>query len=81
MHGNKHIAYLPGSVNQLILNNQLIVPDPKVRAMRLHISKTAAKVGLHANFIDSLPYHNLQGQLHCGTNVFRHPNKYFVQPR
>ncbi len=81
MSGTKHIAYLPGSVNQLILNNQLIVPDPKVRAMRLHISKTAAKVGLHANFIDSLPYHNLQGQLHCGTNVFRHPNKYFVKPR
>jgi len=81
MSGTKHIAYLPGSVNQLILNNQLIVPDPKVRSMRLHISKTAAKVGLHANFIDSLPYHNLQGQLHCGTNVFRHPNKYFVKPR
>ncbi|PKL45369.1 MAG: hypothetical protein CVV42_18550 [Candidatus Riflebacteria bacterium HGW-Riflebacteria-2] len=81
MHGDKHIAYLPGSVNQLILNNQLIVPDPKVRSMRLHISKTAAKVGLHANFIDSLPYHNLQGQLHCGTNVFRHPNKYYVKPR
>lgn len=81
MSGTKHIAYLPGSVNQLILNNQLIVPDPKVRAMRLHISKTAAKVGLHANFIDSLPYHNLQGQLHCGTNVFRHPNKYYVKPR
>lgn len=77
----KHIAYLPGSVNQLILNNQLIVPDPKVKAMRQYISITAGKIGLHANFIDSLPYHNLQGQLHCGTNVFRHPNKYFVVPK
>lgn len=81
MYSGKHIAYLPGSVNQLILNNQLIVPDPKVSAMRKHISKAASMIGLHANFIDSLPYHNLQGQLHCGTNVFRHPNKYFVKPR
>jgi hypothetical protein len=81
MNNGKHIAYLPGSVNQLILNNQLIVPDPKVNSMRKHINRTAAMIGLHANFIDSLPYHNLQGQLHCGTNVFRHPNKYFVKPR
>ncbi|HNX78114.1 MAG TPA: protein-arginine deiminase family protein [Candidatus Rifleibacterium sp.] len=81
MYSGKHIAYLPGSINQLILNNQLIVPDPKVKAMRLYISKTAEKIGLHANFIDSMPYHNLQGQIHCGTNVFRHPNKYFVVPK
>lgn len=81
MYSGKHIAYLPGSVNQLILNNQLIVPDPKVENMRRHISRVAGMIGLNANFIDSLPYHNLQGQLHCGTNVFRHPNKYFVQPR
>jgi len=81
MYGGKHIAYLPGSVNQLILNNQLIVPDPKVNAMRRHIARAADMIGLHANFIDSLPYHNLQGQLHCGTNVFRHPNRYFVVPK
>ncbi|MFZ5953443.1 MAG: protein-arginine deiminase family protein [Candidatus Rifleibacteriota bacterium] len=80
MYGN-HIAYLPGSVNQLILNDQLIVPDPKVKAMRMHIKRVVEKMGLHPNFIDSLPYHNLQGQLHCGSNVFRHPNRYFVKPR
>ncbi|MBU1107016.1 MAG: protein-arginine deiminase domain-containing protein, partial [Candidatus Riflebacteria bacterium] len=79
--GDKHIAYLPGSVNQLILNDQLIVPDPKVIVMRRYIQQMAEKIGLHANFIDSLPYHNLEGQLHCGSNVFRHPNKYFVKPR
>lgn len=81
MSDGKHIAYLPGSVNQLILNEQLIVPDPKVKAMRHYIQRTAARIGLNANFVDSLPYHNLQGQLHCGSNVFRHPNKYFVKPR
>ena len=81
MGSNKHIAYFPGSVNQLILNNQLIVPDPQVESMRRNIARSASMIGLKANFIDSLPYHNLQGQLHCGTNVFRHPNKYFVKPR
>ena len=81
MYGGKHIAYIPGSVNQLILNNQLIVPDPKIEIMRKYIARTLGKMGLQANFVDSLPYHNLQGQIHCGTNVFRHPNKYFVKPR
>ncbi len=81
MNNGKHIAYLPGSVNQLILNDLLIVPDPKVRAMRTYIQRVAAKIGMTANFVDSLPYHNLQGQLHCGSNVFRHPNRYFVKPR
>lgn len=78
-HG-KHIAYIPGSVNQLILNNQLIVPDPQVERLRQNIARTATMIGLHANFVDSLPYHNAQGQIHCGTNVFRHPNRYFVKP-
>jgi len=81
MRSDKHIAYFPGSVNQLILNNQLIVPDPQVESMRRNIARSASMIGLKANFIDSIPYHNLQGQLHCGTNVFRHPNKYFVKPR
>lgn len=81
MYSGKHIAYLPGSVNQLILNNQLIVPDPKIEIMRKNIARSVSMLGLQANFVDSLPYHNLQGQIHCGTNVFRHPNKYFVTPR
>ncbi len=81
MHNGKKIAYLPGSVNQLIINNQLIVPDPKISVMRKNIARSASMIGLQANFVDSLPYHNLQGQIHCGTNVFRHPNKYFVKPR
>lgn len=77
----KHIAYLPGSVNQLILNNQLIVPDPKVESLRRNIAKSASILGLKANFVDSMAYHTREGQLHCGSNVFRHPNKYFVKPR
>ncbi|OGK07166.1 MAG: hypothetical protein A2W80_12030 [Candidatus Riflebacteria bacterium GWC2_50_8] len=81
MWGGKHIAYIPGSVNQLILNNQLIVPDPQVERLRKNIARSASMIGLHANFVDSLPYHNAQGQIHCGTNVFRHPNRYFVRPR
>lgn len=81
MSNGKHIAYIPGSVNQLILNNQLIVPDPQVSSFRKNIARTATMIGLNANFVDSMPYHNAQGQIHCGTNVFRHPNRYFVRPR
>jgi hypothetical protein len=81
MWGGKHIAYIPGSVNQLILNNQLIVPDPQVERLRKNIARSASMLGLNANFVDSMPYHNAQGQIHCGTNVFRHPNRYFVRPR
>lgn len=79
--GAKHIAYIPGCVNQLILNRHLIVPDPLVESFRLNIARTASKVGLKANFLNDMMYHVLEGEIHCGTNVFRHPNKYFVRPR
>ncbi len=77
----KHIAYLPGVVNQLILRTHLVIPDPKVEPYRDHIRKVAAKLGLQAHFLDNMYYHNLEGEIHCGTNVFRHPNKYIVKPR
>ncbi len=77
----KHVAYIPGSVNQLILHDQMIVPDPQIESFRGNIARTASMIGMHANFVDSLPYHNAQGQIHCGTNVFRHPNRFFVKPK
>ncbi|PKL45024.1 MAG: hypothetical protein CVV41_02750 [Candidatus Riflebacteria bacterium HGW-Riflebacteria-1] len=81
MRNGKHIAYIPGSVNQLILHDQLIVPDPQVERLRQNIARTASMIGLKANFVDSMSYHSKQGQIHCGTNVFRHPNRYIVRPR
>jgi protein-arginine deiminase len=79
--GGKHIAFIPGTVNQLILNKHLVIPDPLIKSFRQNISKTTKKLGLKAHFINNMPYHLLDGEIHCGTNVFRHPNKYFVKPR
>jgi hypothetical protein len=81
VYGGKHIAYLPGVVNQLILRSHLVIPDPHVEVFRAYIARVAGKVGLHAHFLENMFYHNAEGEIHCGTNVFRHPNKYFVKPR
>lgn len=77
----KHIAYVPGCVNQLILNRHLIIPDPLIESFKLNIARTASRVGLKANFLNDMVYHILEGEIHCGTNVFRHPNKYIVRPK
>ncbi|HNX75760.1 MAG TPA: protein-arginine deiminase family protein [Candidatus Rifleibacterium sp.] len=76
-----YIAYVPGVVNQLILRKHLIIPDPKIKAFSDYIDRVAGKVGLVAHFIDDMPYHTLQGEIHCGTNVLRHPNRYVVRPK
>jgi hypothetical protein len=81
IRGNKLIAYIPGTVNQLILNRYLVIPDPLIESFRISIAQTASRAGLKANFLNNMMYHTLQGEIHCGTNVFRHPNKYFVKPR
>ena len=81
LKGSKHIAYVPGVVNQLILRKHLLIPDPKIKAFRDHITTVARKVGLVPHFLDDMVYHTLEGEIHCGTNVFRHPNRYVVQPK
>jgi|GEM_PF-696008 len=77
----KQIAYVPGVVNQLILRKHLIIPDPQIKSFRDYIDKTAKVAGLSAHFLDDMYYHELAGEIHCGTNVFRHPNKYIVRPK
>ncbi|NLI75039.1 MAG: hypothetical protein GX442_01200 [Candidatus Riflebacteria bacterium] len=79
--GGKHIAFVPGVVNQLIVRRHLIIPDPKIKAFRDYIAGVATKVGLVPHFLDDMPYHTLEGEIHCGTNVFRHPNRYVVKPK
>ncbi|GAB1353437.1 MAG TPA: protein-arginine deiminase family protein [Candidatus Rifleibacterium sp.] len=76
-----YIAHVPGVVNQLVLRKHLIIPDPKIKAFRDHIARVAGKVGLVPHFVDDMPYHVLQGEIHCGTNVLRHPNRYIVKPK
>ncbi len=41
----------------------------------------AGKVGLIPHFIDDMSYHTREGEIHCGTNVLRHPNHYVVKPK
>lgn len=79
--GPRHIAFVPGVVNQLIVRRHLIIPDPKIKAFRDYIAGVATKVGLVPHFLDDMPYHTLEGEIHCGTNVFRHPNRYVVKPK
>ena len=79
--GNKHIAYHPGVVNQLILRGHLIIPDPMITSFKNYITKVTKKVGLTPHFLNDMMYHELQGEIHCGTNVFRHPNRYFVKSK
>jgi hypothetical protein len=74
-------AFLPGVINQLILRKHLLVADPKIKVFRDAIRATAKEVGLITHFIDDTPYHERMGDVHCGTNVFRHPNSYVVKPK
>ncbi len=73
----RYISILPGVVNQISLGANLIVPDPQITPFRNHIQKIGTKVGLNVFFIDASVYHMRWGDVHCGTNVFRHPNKVF----
>jgi len=81
MVSGNSIAFVPGVVNQLILRKHLIIPDPKVKAFSDFISHVTTKVGLVPHFLDDMNYHTLLGEIHCGTNVFRHPNRYVVKPK
>lgn len=75
--GKQYISMLPGVVNQVSLGQNLIVPDPQISSFRKHIEKIGTMVGLNMFFIDASVYHLRWGDIHCGTNVFRHPSKVF----
>ncbi len=76
----KACATLPGVVNMVVLRKHLVIPDPLMPEIREDIRKTCEKLGYKCQFVANASYHFSQGQLHCGSNVFRHPNKY-VHPR
>ncbi len=78
---NRFLAYLPGVINQLILRKHLLIADPKITLFRNFIRREVGKLGLTPHFIDDTPYHTRWGDVHCATNVFRHPNRYIVRPR
>ncbi len=80
MYGGKACAILPGVVNMVVLRDHLVIPDPLLKEYREHIAQQTSQLGYKAHFVPNGSYHFLQGQLHCGSNTFRHPNRY-VHPR
>ena len=73
-------ALTPGVANMVVLRDHLVVPDPLFKSFQTAVEDGFSAVGFKAHLIPNLTYHIGVGQLHCGTNTFRHPNKY-VHPR
>jgi len=78
---DRFLAITPGVINQLILRKHLIIADPQMSVYKTTIRDVAEKLGLRVHFLDDVVYHEKWGDIHCGTNVFRHPNRYIVQPK
>ena len=81
--GKKSLSFLPGTANMVVLRNNVIVPDPTFNGPggfapfiqdaldeKLKIGHGDSRV----YFIDvKREYHDLAGEVHCGTNVMREP--------
>jgi hypothetical protein len=70
------IALLPGAANLVVLRDHVVVPDPLLPSFRDAIGRTLRDLGVRPSFVRDASYHFMQGQLHCGTNVFRHPHRF-----
>jgi hypothetical protein len=68
-------AWIPGTANMLVLRNHLIIPDPFFTPYKKSIKEQAEMLGQKVHFIDDMYYHQMMGEIHCGTNVFRLPNE------
>ena len=76
----KFAALTPGVANMVVLRKHLIIPDPLVPEFQADLQKSLPAAGFQPRLVPNLTYHIGVGQLHCGTNTFRHPNRY-VHPR
>ena len=76
----KSLAFLPDVVNLLSVRDHLIIPDPQCSVFADYIRGIVKKAGFKAHFVEDMFYHDLMGEIHCGTNVLRHPNRYVVPP-
>ena len=74
------VALLPGVVNMLVLANHLVIPDAQMPMLNDYIRDTLNEVSLRSHFLDDMAYHNLAGEIHCGTNVMRDHEDYWVYP-
>lgn len=75
---HRFVAHLPGMTNALVLRDHVIFPDPMVQSLRDIVAERMSAIWGSAeggkrrtHFIDDMLYHNLTGEVHCGTNVIR----------
>ncbi|KAF7667953.1 hypothetical protein LDENG_00039840 [Lucifuga dentata] len=75
---HRAVAYYPDMVNMIVLGKNLGVPKPfgpKVNgrcALETEMCALMEGLGLSCSFInDFASYHELLGEVHCGSNVFR----------
>ncbi len=81
MYGNNPrgcCAYLPGVVNLLVLRDHLVVPATNFPPYDKAIEGRFRAEGNHVHFVDDTPYHTAMGEIHCGTNVLRHPERQWI---
>ncbi|MEW6710632.1 MAG: protein-arginine deiminase family protein, partial [Candidatus Riflebacteria bacterium] len=71
-------AYLPGVVNLLVVRDHLIVPATHIPAFDVAIEARLKAQGNKVHFIDDTPYHNSMGEIHCGTNALRDPERSII---
>ncbi len=71
-------AFLPGVVNLLVVRDHLIVPATHIPGFDKAIEARLKAQGNKVHFIDDTPYHTSMGEIHCGTNALRDPNRTIV---
>ena len=78
----KGLAVIPNGVNGLVVNGHYLVPAPCGAIVagkdifEEAIRTRLGKLGLKLHFLDIWePYHSNSGEIHCGTNAIRRPNR------
>ncbi len=74
-------AFLPGVVNLTVVRNHLLVPACHIPSFDNVIEARFRSQGNTVHFIDDQPYHTSMGEIHCGTNVLRDPNRTILTKR
>lgn len=74
-------AFLPGVVNLTVVRNHLLVPACHIPSFDRVIEARFRAQGNTVHFIDDEPYHDSMGEIHCGTNVLRDPNRTILSTR
>lgn len=72
-------ALLPGVSNLVVLGEHLLIPDPLVPELRADVVAKVEALGLVPHLIPNLTYHYMNGEIHCGSNVRRHPGRFIAE--